>query len=389
MNFEPNKLFIGLVDFFSILLPGALFTFVTGGWLGSWFLGDAYDSLGETERWGAFLFASYLFGHFIFLLGSWVLDDVVYDRLRNGSPQQMVRRLAKGKVASPAWARLLARFMVKEKDHDDAAVELAGRLKEKSLGVLGDPDVINAFQWSKARLTQQCPAALEGVTRLEADSKFFRSLVIVLLLVAPWSFAQQRTAAGLVALVCVALAFWRYVNLRLKSTNQAYWQVITLEAQAGTRLEQKTVSDTASHAGGVVFRKRGEETKFLLVSDSRSREEWLLPKGHVEPGETCEQAAVREVAEEAGVWGRVRNALGEKSFITPEGQVNVRWFLMEHAGHAAASEKREVKWLTEEDAISQATFDETKELIRLAAAAVPLLSRSISHSKSTATSPKP
>ena len=37
---------------------------------------------------------------------------------------------------------------------------------------------------------------------------------------------------------------------------------------------------------------------------------WSLPKGHIEPGETAEQTAVREVAEETGIVGDVLTTLG-------------------------------------------------------------------------------
>jgi len=44
------------------------------------------------------------------------------------------------------------------------------------------------------------------------------------------------------------------------------------------------------------------------------RVEWCLPKGHLESGETPEQAAVREIAEETGIEGRVLTALGTIDF---------------------------------------------------------------------------
>ena len=50
-------------------------------------------------------------------------------------------------------------------------------------------------------------------------------------------------------------------------------------------------------AGGVVVRARGAE---LLLLERPHRKELRLPKGHIEPGETIEQAAVREVQEETG-----------------------------------------------------------------------------------------
>ena len=43
------------------------------------------------------------------------------------------------------------------------------------------------------------------------------------------------------------------------------------------------------------------ELKVALAQHQRSEKSWVLPKGHVEPGETIEQAALREIHEEAGL----------------------------------------------------------------------------------------
>ena len=73
-NFDSQKFFIGLMDFFSILLPGALLAFVLMGEVGSVVLADRSSELAGTVGWAAFLFVSYLFGHLVFLLGS-LLDE--------------------------------------------------------------------------------------------------------------------------------------------------------------------------------------------------------------------------------------------------------------------------------------------------------------------------
>jgi len=65
------------MDFFSILLPGALLTYLPMDEVGPVVLGDRYARLACAETRAAFMFASYLFGHLVFLLGS--RQDVFYD----------------------------------------------------------------------------------------------------------------------------------------------------------------------------------------------------------------------------------------------------------------------------------------------------------------------
>jgi hypothetical protein len=183
VNFDPQKLFIGLMDFFSILLPGALLTYLLMGEVGPVVLGNRYDKLAYAEAgaqaWAAFLFASYLLGHIVFLLGA--LLDWPYDKLRNCTLNKQISMLARRGRLLPWFIRALVWLVFK--DERDLAVDRAGKIKEKSLGGLQATSAINTFQWSKALLNAESPTSLAVVQRFEADSKFFRSFVIVLLLV--------------------------------------------------------------------------------------------------------------------------------------------------------------------------------------------------------------
>ena len=69
-------------------------------------------------------------------------------------------------------------------------------------------------------------------------------------------------------------------------------------------------------AGGLVVDRDGQVLRGALIGriDRRGRLLWSLPKGHVEEGETPEDTAVREVAEETGITGRVVAPLGVIDF---------------------------------------------------------------------------
>jgi 8-oxo-dGTP pyrophosphatase MutT (NUDIX family) len=69
-------------------------------------------------------------------------------------------------------------------------------------------------------------------------------------------------------------------------------------------------------AGGLVLDRLGPAASAALIGrlDRRGRLLWSLPKGHVEPGETERETAVREVAEETGIRGRVIGKLGTIDF---------------------------------------------------------------------------
>ena len=80
-------------------------------------------------------------------------------------------------------------------------------------------------------------------------------------------------------------------------------------------------------AGGLVF----VDGKLLALE--RYNQVWLFPKGHIDPGETPQIAALREVKEETGLSARIIEKLGSSSYRFLEDGVEhfktVEWFLME------------------------------------------------------------
>jgi ADP-ribose pyrophosphatase YjhB (NUDIX family) len=69
-------------------------------------------------------------------------------------------------------------------------------------------------------------------------------------------------------------------------------------------------------AGGLVVDLEGDVPRGALIgrTDKLGRLLWSLPKGHIEAGETAEQAALREVEEETGISGEILAELGTIDF---------------------------------------------------------------------------
>jgi ADP-ribose pyrophosphatase YjhB (NUDIX family) len=79
-------------------------------------------------------------------------------------------------------------------------------------------------------------------------------------------------------------------------------------------VHRPSVEETS--AGGLVLDRSGPVTKAALIArhDRRGRLVWSMPKGHLEPGETAEDAAIREVQEETGIESHVIATLGTIDF---------------------------------------------------------------------------
>jgi diadenosine hexaphosphate hydrolase (ATP-forming) len=128
-----------------------------------------------------------------------------------------------------------------------------------------------------------------------------------------------------------------------------------------------------SEAGGVVYRitKHGK-LQICLFQDARDR--WTIPKGHVEDGETAQEAAIREVGEEVGLrditpicW------LGKVNFryrrVNSLVLISMQTYLF-RAGRQDEPKKEEwmhgVRWFDFDEAIELIEYEDIGKLILLA-----------------------
>src|SRR6185436_17963511 len=127
------------------------------------------------------------------------------------------------------------------------------------------------------------------------------------------------------------------------------------------------MAQTLSHAGTVVFRERDGRRDYLVVSSSDGLN-WVLPKGHIDKGETPEVAALRELAEEAGVSGATVVPLSVQHYERRGKDVAIQYFLVRERGSTATKEKRTVRWESLDTALELLSFPEARAALQEAVA---------------------
>jgi 8-oxo-dGTP pyrophosphatase MutT (NUDIX family) len=127
-------------------------------------------------------------------------------------------------------------------------------------------------------------------------------------------------------------------------------------------------------AGGLVIDHSGKNGLLIGRIDhkdaSGQRILWSLPKGHIEEGETPEQAALREVAEETGIESSIERALGVIDFWFMAGGKRIHktvhhYLFRETGGNLAPQESEvdEVGWFPLTEIVERLAYPDEKKLI--------------------------
>lgn len=138
------------------------------------------------------------------------------------------------------------------------------------------------------------------------------------------------------------------------------------------------MAQTEISAGGVIYRQRSDGIFEVCLITGRGKKRWQLPKGWVEPGETHEQAALREVREETGLVGEIESPLESIDFwyvskfeARPERRHKyVHHFLLRYVSGDTGDHDHEVddaRWFLLDDAPAALSFPNERSVMARAA----------------------
>ena len=238
---NPGNLFIGVIDFFAVLVPGVIAVTLLA------------EAMGEDlEHAGNILLAGlitggWVLGHVLHGLGSW-LDLLLYDPLFKPSDPP-----ATGPQPPEKNGLFGSTFHKNDRLHH-LAIEITdypGKQQQTgeatSAGVPG-----GMYQWARAWLNSHSPESTSILDRLEADSKLFRTLAVLFLIAIPiliarpflslppaikvprwWQLmADHRAALIILAIAGVLFSLWRYCDLRNKMIRQCYLNYVQLRFES-------------------------------------------------------------------------------------------------------------------------------------------------------------
>ncbi|HEV3400199.1 MAG TPA: NUDIX hydrolase [Acidimicrobiales bacterium] len=137
----------------------------------------------------------------------------------------------------------------------------------------------------------------------------------------------------------------------------------------------QATEEVVQAAGGVVWRRAGAGGVEVLLVHRPKYDDWSLPKGKLDPGETHEVAAVREVEEETGLRCRLGDELRTVEYTDHRGRPKVvRYWAMMPEGDLATDgslidrftpteEIDEVRWVTRHDARDLVSYAHDAEVV--------------------------
>ena len=120
-------------------------------------------------------------------------------------------------------------------------------------------------------------------------------------------------------------------------------------------------------AGGVVCRPGPAGLPEIVLVHRPAYDDWSLPKGKLDAGETLEQACLREVEEETGLRCRLLRPIACTRYVDRKGRLKVvfYWQLRALGGRfRPTQEVDELRWLTVEESVEVLSHEQDRRLVR-------------------------
>jgi len=240
IHMKPRDWYVGVIDFFSTLVPGGLAMFLLltsaqGDTLRRWIL----PQQASIENWLVFLVLAYVLGHMIAAIGEGILDPIhrrIYDEWRRATPEYVRSKLSSnasrwsviGARLGHVWNKtspddgLLAAVKVLKRQQLDKVACQTGRTSEE----IADPDY-----WAGTIVRMKSSTGTAEIEGVAGQAKLFRSLFVVLVLVALWpGLPPFFPTYAWVAVILISV--WRFMYLRWYATQRTYEYFLAGELDA-------------------------------------------------------------------------------------------------------------------------------------------------------------
>jgi len=228
MDIKPGDAALGVIDFFSVLLPGAITAFLLLPHIAvpkDW----PYLTFASVEGWAAFVVSAYVLGHLLNAIGSYLVDplyDRTYVRWQRASVTYVKAQLGEHATRTDVFLRRVKHVLAKS-NPDDVLLAVAKQVKLgqlRSLGVqvgVSPNDISNTFFWAGTVVRNVSPAGTIEVEQLTAQSKFFRTLVVVVPIAVTLTAWRSSFQIG-VWIAVLIFCFANFCRLRWNATKRTY-----------------------------------------------------------------------------------------------------------------------------------------------------------------------
>jgi 8-oxo-dGTP diphosphatase len=135
--------------------------------------------------------------------------------------------------------------------------------------------------------------------------------------------------------------------------------------------ELPSQTDVVQAAGGLVVRRRSGQLEIAIVHRP-VQHDWSFPKGKLEPGETLDMAALREVREETGMTCELLRFIGHTEYVDRKGRPKTvaYWIMAATGGYFSPNDEvDELRWVSLDDASRLLSYPRDRELIAVLMAA--------------------